>query len=98
MMIDEQLLQSAKIIRQDFIKLNSSLENYSSDVKDLSDFLLRKIDDLKSFSDTRIKNIKTHDDINEVSKHLIKEIESIEIEEKKLRIFSFDFSIQSKYF
>jgi chromosome segregation ATPase len=83
-MIDIQLLESAKIIRKDFLSLNNSLNKYQDDVRKLAEFLFKKVDEIKEYNET-IKNIKTKNDINTVSKHILTEIESIELEEKKLR-------------
>lgn len=83
-MIDKQLIDSAKYIRRDFLKLSRGLDQYQNEVKELSDFLLKKVDELKKYSDDVIKKIKNKDDISKVTNHLLQEIGSIEDREKKI--------------
>ncbi len=83
-MIDQQLLESAKIIRRDFLTLTKKLNVYQDDVKNLGKFLLNKAEQLKEFQST-IKDMRNHDDLNRVTKHILNEIEEIETEERKLK-------------
>ncbi len=83
-MIDNQLIESAKLIRREFIKISNSLSNYHDDIKNLANFYFKKVDELKSYNKDVVKKIKTKDDLNKVTLHILKEIESIETEEKRL--------------
>ena len=83
-MIDKQLIESAKYIRKEYLSSYRSLTKYETDIKELSSFLLRKVEELKKYNNDIVKNIRTKDDISKVSLHIISEIQSIEDEEKKL--------------
>jgi chromosome segregation ATPase len=83
-MIDKQLIESAKSIRKEFIKISNSLNNYHDDVKNLADFYFKKVEELKSYNKDHIKKIRSKEDLDKVTKHLVQEIELIEVEERKL--------------
>lgn len=83
-MIDNQLIESAKLIRREFVKISNSLNNYHDDIKNLANFYFKKVDELKSYNKDVVKKIKTKDDLNKATLHILKEIESIEVEEKRL--------------
>lgn len=84
-MIDPSLIESAKIIRKEFLKLNSNLDIYNTEVKKLADFLLEKVEKITEYKDNKISKIKSKDDLSEVVSHLVVEIQSIEDEEERLR-------------
>jgi predicted Rossmann fold nucleotide-binding protein DprA/Smf involved in DNA uptake len=81
-MIDQQLIDSAKYIRRDFLKLTRGLDKYQEEVKELANFLLSKVEEIKNYNDTIIKKIKNKDDISKVTQHLLSEIGEIENREK----------------
>ena len=83
-MIDKQLIESAKSIRKEFLKISNSLNNYHDDVKNLADFYFKKVEELKSYNKDHIKKIRSKEDLDKVTKHLVQEIELIEVEEQKL--------------
>jgi len=83
-MIDKQLIESAKSIRKEFLKISNSLNNYHDDVKNLADFYFKKVEELKSYNKDHIKKIRSKEDLDKVTKHLVQEIELIEVEERKL--------------
>jgi hypothetical protein len=83
-MIDRQIIESAKIIRKKFLSIISETNNYQGDVKQLSEFLMKKVEDLKNIKDNEFKNKPTQDEVNRVTKLILKEIGEIEIEEQKL--------------
>lgn len=84
-MIDKQLIESAKFIRKDYLNQATKLGKYHEDVKQLSIFLLKKVDELKKYNDVSVKKIKNNDDLSKATKHILKEIEEIEVEERKIR-------------
>ena len=84
-MIDEQLIESAKTIRREYLRLSSVLLGYQDEVRELAGFLFGKVDELKSFNEERVKKAKTKDDLKKVTDHIIHEIDLIEAEERKLQ-------------
>jgi cell shape-determining protein MreC len=84
-MIDSYFIESAKIIRKEFLKLSSNLSTYEKEVKGLADFLTKKIEEITEYKDNRMSNIRTKDDVSEISTHLMNEIQSIEDEESRLK-------------
>lgn len=83
-MIDRQYVESAKYIRSEFLSLNKELSAHEEDLRKLSDFLFKKIDELKDYRDTVISKMKTREDLTTITAHLMKEIVSIEDEEKRI--------------
>lgn len=83
-MIDKQLIESAKIIRNDYLNLTSNLDKYQSEVGNLGKFLLKKVEELKKYNDEVIKKIRNKDDIAKVTNHILLEIQEIEVEEKRI--------------
>ncbi len=83
-MIDSQLIESAKNIRRNFLKLNRELDGYQKDVRELIEFLQSKIRYLEKDAKGKVKTIKDNDGIAQITKEIIGEIEGIELEEKKL--------------
>ncbi len=85
-MIDKQLIESAKIIRNDYLSLTSNLDKYQVEVGNLGKFLLNKVEELKKYNDEVIKKIKNKDDIAKVTSHILLEIQEIEVEEKRIAV------------
>jgi len=83
-MIDNQLLESAKYIRKEFLSLKTELDLYQGEVKGLGEFLLRKVDELTKYKDDVVQKIKTKDEIKVVTEHILKNIQEIEDEEKNI--------------
>jgi chromosome segregation ATPase len=83
-MIDNQLIESAKFIRKDFLVLSRKLDMYQDDVRNLGLFLQKKASELESYSEKNIKKITSKSNLDEVVRHILSEIESIEEEEAKL--------------
>jgi hypothetical protein len=85
-MIDKQLIESAKLIRNDYLNLTSNLDKYQVEVGNLGKFLLNKVEELKKYNDEVIKKIKNKDDIAKVTSHILLEIQEIEVEEKRIAV------------
>ena len=83
-MIDNQLLESAKYIRKEFLLLKTELNSYQDEVKGLGEFLLKKVEELTKYKDDVIQKIKTKDEIRIVTEHILKNIQEIEDEEKNI--------------
>jgi hypothetical protein len=84
-MIDEQLLQSARLIRQKFIQLSNELTKYKVDIEKLVAFLQEKVRVLSTETTNRVKSMKDKSELSDVTKTIIKEMEEVELEEKKLQ-------------
>lgn len=84
-MIDPQLIDSAKYIRKNFLNLNEKLATYKTDVVDLYDFLQKKVKEIKEWNDVTLVKARNKSDMVNAIDHLLKEINSIEEEEKKLQ-------------
>jgi chromosome segregation ATPase len=85
-MIDKQLIESAKYIRNDFLSLTENLLIYQEEVKKLGNFFLNKSDDLRKYNDDVVKKIKSKNELSIVTNYILKEIQQIEDEEKKLSL------------
>ena len=83
-MIDINLLESAKLIKIEFNRVQKELLTYESDIKSLIDFLSEKIEVLQKFNKESEKPGFTREDLDKKIKFLIDEIVQIEIEEKKI--------------
>lgn len=81
-MIDKRYIESAKQIRSEYLRLNDELNRYQDDVKELGEFLLKKVDELKNFNDKEIKKAKTKDELSQVTKVLVNNLTEIEDKEK----------------
>lgn len=84
-MIDEQLLESARLIRQTFIRLSNELEKYKVDIESLVQFLQEKVKILSTETTQRVKNMKDKSELSGVTIEIIKQMEDVELEEKKLK-------------
>jgi chromosome segregation ATPase len=80
-MIDKQFIESARNIRYEFLSLNKKLEVYKIDLENLSKYLQNTVKELESL--TSIK-ITSKSDLTEMSQKLIKKLEEIDLEEKKI--------------
>jgi predicted nucleic acid-binding Zn-ribbon protein len=85
-MIDQQLIDSAKYIRKNFLTLTERLGTYRKDVIKLHDFLKIKVDEIKEWNDTVLKKMRSKSDATNAINHLMKELTSIEDEEKKIKV------------
>lgn len=83
-MIDQNFLESAKIIRREFLSLNNSLDTYQEDVKKLSDFFFKIVKDLEDYSNDEVSKIKSNKDVEEVKTFLLNKLTEIETESNKL--------------
>lgn len=84
-MIDEQLLESARLIRKTFIRLSNELEKYKVDIESLVEFLQEKVKILSTETTQRVKNMKDKSELSGVTIEIIKQMEDVELEEKKLK-------------
>ena len=80
-MIDKQYIESAKNIRSEFISLNRKLDIYKKDLEKLSEYLQTTITDLNNMTN---KKIESKQELQTIAENLIKKIEEIELEEKKM--------------
>jgi chromosome segregation ATPase len=81
-MIDKRYIESAKQIRTEYLRLNEELSRYEGDVKELGEFLLKKVDELKNFNEKEIKKAKTKDELSQVTKILVSNLSEIEDRER----------------
>jgi chromosome segregation ATPase len=80
-MIDKQYIESAKNIRSEFVSLNKKLDIYKKDLENLSEYLQTTIADLNNMTN---KKIESKQELQTIAENLIKKIEEIELEEKKM--------------
>lgn len=83
-MISQNYIESAKIIRKEFLELSSKLNLYEGDVRNLANFLLEKVDELSKYNKEVVLKIKSKEEIKIVTNHILAKIQEIEDEEKKL--------------
>lgn len=83
-MIDEQFIESAKQIRREYLLLVNTLNKYEDDIKGLGTFLLEKVGELTKYNDDVVKKIKSKEEVSMVTTYLLKEVENIETEERKI--------------
>ena len=84
-MIDPSLIQSAKTIRAEFLRLNSNLDAYLKDVKDLTTYLEKKVDELKNYQEEmKLMKNPTKSDLDSTTKYLLNQLQEIENQEEKL--------------
>lgn len=83
-MIDKIYIESARSIRTEFLKLNTKLESYKTElvrlVKVLSDVSI----DLENLSKNEVNGMRNKSDIPQISDKLIKKINEVEEEEQKI--------------
>ena len=80
-MIDKQYIESAKNIRSEFVSLNKKLDIYKKDLEKLSEYLQTTITDLNNMTN---KKVESKQELQTIAENLIKKIEEIELEEKKM--------------
>ena len=80
-MIDKQYIESAKNIRSEFVSLNKKLDIYKKDLENLSEYLQTTIADLNNMTN---KKVESKQELQTIAENLIKKIEEIELEEKKM--------------
>ena len=83
-MIDSQIIESSKAIRKKYLELVRQLNYYQEELRKLSEFLEEKVNEFKRIQDEEFKNKPTKDEINRVLVLIVKEIEEIEINERRL--------------
>ena len=83
-MIAEIYIESAKNIRNEFLRLSKKLDSYQQDTAKLVIYLENISKELEIFSRTEVAQIRDKTDISSVGEHLIKKINEIEAEEQKL--------------
>jgi chromosome segregation ATPase len=80
-MIDKQYVESARNIKSEFISLNKKLEIYKKELVNLSGFLENTIKELDLLTK---KQVSSKTELTNVGEQLIKKLEDVELEEKKL--------------
>jgi len=83
-MIAEIYIESAKNIRNEFLRLSKQLDSYQKNSADLVIYLEKKSKELQEYSDSKISKIRDKGDINKVGEYIMKELNEIEAEEQKL--------------
>ena len=83
-MIANIYIESAKNIRNEFLKLNTKLDSYQKELANLVIYLNDVSKELDSYADNKVSNIKNKSDITTVTDHIIKKFNEIEAEEQKL--------------
>ncbi len=79
-MIDENLINNAILIRNEYKSLMKSLNKYEKDVQDLSKFYNKIADDMTGYKD----NLKQNNDVSSVQKYLMGKMNDLEVESQKL--------------
>ncbi len=83
-MIAKIYIESAKNIRNEFLRLTKELNKYEKKAAELVIYLENKSQKLKEFSENKVSTIKDKADIAKVGEEIIKEMSEIESEEQKL--------------
>lgn len=83
-MIDAQLIETAKIIRKNYLSAMKNLDSYESDVRNLANFLTEKMKSLETIRNVELKKKPNKEHLAEVTKKLAEELNAIEDEEQKL--------------
>jgi hypothetical protein len=78
-MIEESLIESARVIRAEFLSLNKILETYESDVKVLASHFIKISNDLKDIT-INSKN----DTINSIKDKVMLKLNELEIESDRV--------------
>lgn len=80
-MIDKQYVESARNIKSEFVSLNKKLEIYKKELVNLSGFLENTIKELDLLTK---KQVTSKPELTNIGEQLIKKLEDVELEEKKL--------------
>lgn len=83
-MIDKQIIDSAKIIRKLYLETTKNVEDYESDLKKLVNFLKEKMANLEKLKHSKLKKGQEQNQIDKLVSDILKELNSIEEEEKRL--------------
>lgn len=83
-MIAEIYIESAKNIRNKFLKLTKKLNKYEKEAAELVIILETKAEELKSFSEDKVSKIRDKTDIAKVGEEIIKKINEVEEKEQQL--------------
>ena len=82
--IAEIYIESAKNIRNEFLRLSKKLDSYQKETAQLVIYLENISKELEQFSLTEVSQIRDKSDVSTVGDHLMKKINEIEAEEQKL--------------
>lgn len=84
-MIDLQIIESARSIRREFLRIMNQISSHEKELKSLTDFLSNKMNELKRIHDNEFKKTPTKDEVDRVTQLVFKEISDIEMHEERLR-------------
>jgi siroheme synthase len=83
-MIAEIYIESAKNIRNEFLRLSKKLDSYQKESAELVIYLEDVSKELLEYSEKNVSKIKSKADIATVGEHIIKKINEIEAREQTL--------------
>lgn len=83
-MIAEIYIESAKNIRNEFIRLTNQLNSYEKEAAEHVIYLESKSKELQDYSENNVSKIKNKTDIGKVGEEIIKKISEIEDREQQL--------------
>jgi len=83
-MIDIHILEGAKNIRTKYLQIIDDVNANQEALKELSEFLNKKLAQLKNIHDNEFKNKPTKDEISRVTALIVKEIEDLEVNEQRI--------------
>jgi chromosome segregation ATPase len=83
-MIDIHILEGAKNIRTKYLQIIDDVNANQEALKELSEFLNKKLAQLKNIHDNEFKNKPTKDEIARVTALIVKEIEDLEVNEQRI--------------
>lgn len=84
MKLDKQYLESAKNIRCEFLHLSKKLDSYHKELTQLYEYLQNVLKELDEINNKEISKIKSANEATIVGNKIVKKIEEIETEQKKL--------------
>lgn len=79
-MIEESLIESARLIRKEFNSLNDTLESYENDVRKLATYFLKISEELTDIG----KNIDSMDSIEGIRDKVLQKLDDLESESDKI--------------
>ena len=83
-MINKIYIESAKNIRYEFLNLSKKLDTYQKELTNLFSYLEGVSVELQEISKNEVSKIRSKADATNVTDHIIKKMNEIEAEEKKL--------------
>jgi len=83
-MIDQQIIDASIKVRKRFLSIVEEINKNQDELKKMAFFLQQKMDELKRIESEEFKNKPTKEEITRISEIIVKEIEDIEIAEKRL--------------